>query len=75
MFVTVTQINNEEAALINPVICNKDGKLHVAIRSISYVVGYYNVPTPLEIFYTTFDDERGDASNFFIPPDFIPLKS
>ena len=74
MFVTVTKINDEKVALVNPVICNKYGKLHVAIRSLNYVVGYHNVPTPLEIFYTTFDDERGDASNYIIPPGFYSIK-
>ena len=74
MFVTVTKINDEKTALVNPVICNKYGKLHVAIRSLNYVVGYHNVPTPLEIFYTTFDDERGDASNYIIPPGFYSIK-
>ena len=49
MFVTVTQINNEEAALINPVISNKDGCLHVALRGLNYEVGYHNIRLEMKI--------------------------
>ena len=76
MFVTVTEINDEKIALVNPFICNKDGKLHVAIRSINYVVGYHNIQKSLFISY----DRRGGTQEerkktiTYIPPDFIPLK-
>ena len=77
MFVTVTKINDEKAALVNPFICNKDGKLHVAIRSINYIVGYHNIQEKLGIIYDKTSVKIGEESKFIIfdiPPDFIPLK-
>ena len=56
----MTQLHNEEAALINPVISNKDGKLHAALRGLNYEVGFYNIKTVLAIDMNTIRDfERG----------------
>ena len=75
MFVTVTKINDEKTALVNPFICNKDGKLHVAIRSINYVVGYHNIHEELRLRYNIVGrtTEETKFKSFDIPPDFIPL--
>ena len=77
MFVTVTKINDEKTALVNPFICNKDGKLHVAIRSINYMVGYHNIQEKLRIIYDRTNIRMPEENTFIIfdiPPDFIPLK-
>ena len=58
MFVTVTKINDEKVALVNPFICNKDGKLHVAIRSINYVVGYQKIHNSFNISYFTYNSSE-----------------
>ena len=71
MLITVTQINNKEAALINPVIPNKDGSLHVAIRSINYVVGYQNIKN---FSFNVFIGPDGRVTNFVIPPGLYTIK-
>ena len=71
MLITVTQINNKEAALINPVIPNKDGSLHVAIRSINYVVGYQNIKN---FSFNIFIGPDGRVTNFVIPPGLYTIK-
>ena len=43
MFITLTQLHDEEAPVINPVISNKDGGLYVALRGFNYEVGYHNI--------------------------------
>ena len=43
MFITLTQLHDEEASLLQPVISNKDGGLHVALRGFNYEVGYHNI--------------------------------
>ena len=43
MFITLTQLHDEEATLLQPVISNKDGGLHVALRGFNYEVGYHNI--------------------------------
>ena len=58
MFVTVTKINDEKVALVNPFICNKDGKLHVAIRSINYVVGYQKIHNSFNISYFIYNSSE-----------------
>ena len=49
MFITLTQLHDEEAALVNPVISNKDGCLHVALRGLNYEVGYHNIRLEMKI--------------------------
>ena len=43
MFFTLTRLHDEEAPVINPVISNKDGGLHAALRGLNYEVGYHNI--------------------------------
>ena len=43
MFITLTRLHDEEAPVINPVISNKDGGLHAALRGLNYEVGYHNI--------------------------------
>ena len=43
MFVTLTQLQNGEALVLQTVIDNTCGKLNVALRSFHYEVGYCNV--------------------------------
>ena len=76
MFITLTQLHDEEAALIKPVIPNKDGGLHVALLSLNYVIGYHNIKTKLAItMITTRDFERGpEREHYLIRPRFYSIK-
>ena len=43
MFITLTQLHDEEGSHLQSVIDNKDGGLHVALRGFNYEVGYHNI--------------------------------
>ena len=43
MFITLTQLQNKEATLLQSTIDNTDGRLYVALRGFHYEVGYRNV--------------------------------
>ena len=49
MFVTLTQLQNREAPVLQTVIDNTCSKLNVALRGFHYVVDYLNVSSSSEI--------------------------
>ena len=71
MFITLTQLHDEEAALVNPVISNKDGCLHVALRGLNYEVGYHNIRLEMKI--RVYEDDVM-SKVYFIRPGFYSIK-
>ena len=52
MFVTLTQLQNREPTVLQTVIDNTSGKLHVALRGFHYEVGYRNITRSSQGFFT-----------------------
>ena len=69
MFQTISNIQNGKAVLLQQPIDNREGKLRVGLRSITYTVGWFNVGVR-ESFacYSKDTTTRIDLIDFMVPP-------
>ena len=65
MFVTLTQLQNGEASLLQTVIDNTCCKLHVALRGFHYEVGYRNVGSSSRILWRSITGDK--PRNILVP--------
>ena len=77
MFITLTQLQNEEASVLQTAIDNTGGKLHVALRGFHYEVGYRNVGSS-QGFFLRFPNLQNPNSpvqqSFPVPPGLYNFK-
>jgi len=50
MFLTVTNIQSGDAVQLQQCIDNLGGNLHISLRTLTYIVGWYNV-RPVKLFH------------------------
>ena len=76
MFITLTQLHDEEAPFLQPVIPNKDGKIGAALRGLNYEVGYHNIKRKQEITLITIRDlaTGPEYEHYYIHPRHHSLK-
>ena len=66
MFITLTQLQNEEATTLQSVVDNTGGKLYIALRELHYEVGYHNVGSSSVILWRSVDTDR--PRRITVPP-------
>ena len=77
MFITLTQLRNEEASVLQAAIDNTGGKLHVALRGFHYEVGYRNVGSSQGFFLRSPNTQNPNSSvqqSFPVPPGLYNFK-
>ena len=77
MFITLTQLQNEEASVLQTAIDNTGGKLHVALRGFHYVVGYRNVGSSQGFFLRSPNPQNPNLpvqQSFPVPPGLYNFK-
>ena len=66
MFITLTQLQNREATILQSAVDNTGGKLHVALRGFHYEVGYRNVGSSSGILWRSRDSDN--PKKIMVPP-------
>ena len=77
MFITLTQLRNEEASVLQTAIDNTGGKLHVALRGFHYEVGYRNVGSSQGFFLRSPNPQNPNSpvqQSFPVPPGLYTFK-